>query len=193
MIQNRRERMLHYLPELLSNLREYKVIVDAEHPELEEVGNHIADILDQQFIETATWGLDIWERISNLPKESSLTLEQRRIRILNHFSSVNTPTLMSVKNLVDSYLTNKTSVVEDGESDYEIIITLLLENINLSMLSRDLQSILPAHLKAVIKGYLEKTDLKIIDEVRVMHTQYYRISEFVLDSELIRARREVRV
>jgi hypothetical protein len=57
-------------------------ILEAQGQELELLLEALTQILDQQFVLTATWGLTWWERLLRLPVSESLPVAERRNRVL---------------------------------------------------------------------------------------------------------------
>ncbi|MCY8451301.1 YmfQ family protein, partial [Bacillus spizizenii] len=67
------DEMTAYLPPFLTKLKEMAELLKAESPEFEKQNNSIFDLTDQLFVTTATWGLERWEKILNVPRESGDT------------------------------------------------------------------------------------------------------------------------
>lgn len=79
---NTRERMLRYLPGYYGSSKVMGAILEAQGRELELLLEALTQILDQQFVLTATWGLAWWERLLGLPVSESLPVTERQNRIL---------------------------------------------------------------------------------------------------------------
>ncbi|NLI90206.1 MAG: DUF2313 domain-containing protein [Epulopiscium sp.] len=75
--------ILEYLPDEISELREFKAIGDTENLELISLWEELEDILDDQFIETATErGIAKREKIIGITPFADDDLESRRFRVL---------------------------------------------------------------------------------------------------------------
>lgn len=76
-----RKSLLSYLPTYYHNSKTVNEMIRVDAEELERLYASIYDVLNQFFVRTATWGLDIWERelgIVTVPEDS---YEVRRARI----------------------------------------------------------------------------------------------------------------
>ena len=66
----------------IQNINEFKAIADAIDPEISDLNNKIADMINDQFIETATEkGIARRERMLKIQPFSDDTLETRRFRV----------------------------------------------------------------------------------------------------------------
>lgn len=85
MIENRP--LIEYLPVVLRNIQEFKVLADAEEPELAELWLRIKNALDDQFnISLTEYGLTRWEKILKIiPKTPAL--KDRRSVILTKLTA----------------------------------------------------------------------------------------------------------
>lgn len=82
------DEMTSYLPPFLTKLKEMAELLKAEAPEFEKQNNSIFDLTDQLFVTTATWGLERWEKILNVMRESGDTDEIRRLRLISKMSNI---------------------------------------------------------------------------------------------------------
>lgn len=82
------DEMTSYLPPFLTKLKEMAELLKAEAPESEKQNNSIFDLTDQLFVTTATWGLERWEKILNVMRESGDTDEIRRLRLISKMSNI---------------------------------------------------------------------------------------------------------
>lgn len=55
----------------------------AGNNEHEKLRAAVADILNQLFVNTATWGLDLWEEFCGLQTNANDAYAQRRARVLD--------------------------------------------------------------------------------------------------------------
>jgi hypothetical protein len=77
------QELLELLPDHFSQLKQMRKIAKAEGIQLDKLGLNIDALLDQGFINTATWGLRYWEERYKLPVlEDSLNYDERRQRVL---------------------------------------------------------------------------------------------------------------
>ncbi|QVY62996.1 putative phage tail protein [Cytobacillus gottheilii] len=66
--------LFDYVPKEYEDYRESRAILRAESVEFERLNLKISDVLDQFFVDTATWGLAEWERICGLPVALDYTI-----------------------------------------------------------------------------------------------------------------------
>ena len=88
------------------------------------------DTVKQLWIDTATWGLDLWEQWVGLPVDRSGSYGARRGRIKAKLRGQGTTTAEMIANVVASfgYDAEQVSVVEHSESyQFEVILSNLAE------------------------------------------------------------------
>ncbi len=95
--------MLSYLPPYYAESRVMNAILQAIGTESDSLNLALNEALDQFYVNTATWGLDIWETELALVADPNLSTAQRRQRIIDLLSGAATPTLARVKALVESF------------------------------------------------------------------------------------------
>lgn len=75
--------LLNYLPQVLREVPELKALMAAEQPEIELLWSTQDDILENQFLVSATeYGVKRWERILKIYPKDTDGLEMRRARVL---------------------------------------------------------------------------------------------------------------
>lgn len=75
-------KLINYLPYIVRGYAEFQGISESEQPEFETVWNSSDEVLNNQFIDTATnYGLSKWEKMLNIRPKGTDTLESRRIKI----------------------------------------------------------------------------------------------------------------
>lgn len=78
-----KDRLLQYLPPLYANSQVVGAVLEAAGAELGLLRDALDQVLEQQFVPTATWGLEWWEASFGLPPGTTLALEDRRARVLS--------------------------------------------------------------------------------------------------------------
>lgn len=80
-------KIIEYLPSVLAEIREFKVLGEAEDLQLDNLKTEINSLTNELFVTTAERvGLDRWEKILNITN-SSTDVEFRRFRILSRLNS----------------------------------------------------------------------------------------------------------
>lgn len=95
--------------------------------EMEEARTYIEELRLQAYPMTATWGLPYWEMRYHIPVDNSLSVENRRQRVM---AKRWTYAPMNPKRLEDyvSKLTEMPTVVSELNSEYRFEVTIISEN-----------------------------------------------------------------
>lgn len=115
-----------------------------------------ADLLDQFFIETATWSLQLWESKYGIQVDPSKTLAERRAAVRDKMTTVGNTTAEMVRQLAMT-LTGYEARVVVNSSDYSFSLEFLgeentLADIDVSQVRKMVEQIKPAHLQFIISG-----------------------------------------
>lgn len=137
-----------YVPGFVSELQEMAQIYETEGRELGSVRYNLDDLVDQCFVQTATWGLLRWEQEYGIKTNLSLSYEQRREIILAKMRGQGTTTVEMIRNTAIAFSGGEVDVIEDN-SNYNFIIRFVgLYGIprNMQAFIDMLEEIKPAHL-----------------------------------------------
>lgn len=140
--------LIKYLPSFYYESQEVRNIQASLSSENIEVKQCIKDVLKQLFIDTATWGLDYWERILALQIDTKENLENRRARIKTRLRGTGTVTKDMIKNVCESFVNGKVDIIENA-NDYSFVIKFIdIKGIpgNVEYLKSSIEEIKPAHL-----------------------------------------------
>lgn len=143
-------RLLDYLPQYYRENAIVTNILGKEGVELQQVSDEIQDVLNQFFVETATWGLPRWEAICGIHSSKSLELDERRSLVKGRLRGFGTSTVALIQTVSESFL-NGECVVEELNDTYEVRITFVGKRgtpKNMMEIERTINEIIPAHLKA---------------------------------------------
>ncbi|WP_128893629.1 putative phage tail protein [Longirhabdus pacifica] len=148
-------RMLDYLPRYYHRSKKISNLLEVESKEVKAVNEAIALLLDQFFVDKATYGLSYWETFLKLPVDKEKPLEYRRNLIkskLQGIGVVNKAYLMQVARAIFEVESNGSDPVEITElyDKYTIQITILFQKgkpAKINLLDYALQELIPAHLK----------------------------------------------
>ena len=113
--------ILQYLPAFLSESRHFKSANDADSQEHESIRLDLQDLLNQCYVDTATWGLAIWEDLVGITSPAR-GYAARRAAVKARLQAAYSVTLDFVTALVNQYVVNNSAVVVDVPSDYRIDI-----------------------------------------------------------------------
>ncbi|MGE6629822.1 YmfQ family protein [Bacillus sp. NPDC077027] len=141
------EEMKAYLPGYLTELKEFDDLVRAETLEFESLEESIFEITDQLFPLTATWGLNRWERLLKVQRESGESYETRRAHILNLMSNIPPITYLSLEKAVNRFLKNPSAVIRQTPGRYHFSLRVNMEDLqNTRYIIDTLETLKPAHL-----------------------------------------------
>lgn len=144
--------MKSYVPDYLKEAQSYKVILEAEGPELDNIETSLDDVLKQLYVETATEeGLTRWEEFVGLSSYAGKPLDQRRSRIISKLRGMGTVTVAMIQNVAESYVYGHVTVTEHPET-YSFTIKFVDPYgipPNLDDVKAAIEEIKPAHLGVV--------------------------------------------
>ena len=108
-----------YLPSFIVKGNIIKDIFESQQAEVDLLNNNIQDLIDNLFVETATWSLENWEKEYNIPIDLDDTLENRRSRILARMVSKGQPfTKETIESIANQFTNGSVEVIEHLENDY---------------------------------------------------------------------------
>lgn len=143
--------MLEYLPLYYESFRSIRAMMQTEGSEFDTLQTDIETVLDQFFINSATWGLDQWEKELGLAPAQDQPDSERRDRIISRLRGTGTATIRVVKEVAESYDNGAIDVIEDYA-----IYTVSIRFVdtagvppNLNDLKAAVRAVLPAHLDIV--------------------------------------------
>lgn len=141
-------KLLDYLPEYLKEIKEIKAILDTEDVEIEELKTAIQDVLDQKFIDTATWGLKLWERELGLPINPNLIYSERRSKIKSKIRGIGKVDSNLIKEVADSWTNGNVDVTFDGSINIKFNSVFGIPS-NIEDTKNAINEIVPAHLAII--------------------------------------------
>ena len=111
-----------YLPPFLKKDPNFRAVCDSCSWEHENIRKAILDALDQFFVERATWGLEMWERVLGRPTNPLESTEMRRKTIRLKLRQPGSVTDEFMTKLVNQYISDAQGVVLSFPSEYRIEI-----------------------------------------------------------------------
>ncbi|MCD9020510.1 YmfQ family protein [Cohnella sp. NL03-T5] len=148
MISTHGKEMMTYLPGYYSTSRIMSSIMDVQGGELDKLWQAMDSTLDQYFVSTATWGLDLWEQELGIPTDPAKPTDQRRSVILSKIRGIGTVTVSLIKNVAEAYDGGTVNVTVKSETHTFIVKFISSRGIppNLDDLKEVIEQIKPAHL-----------------------------------------------
>ena len=126
----------------------YETFMATAGTELDDLHDSAYAVLDQFFVDTATWGLDRWESEMSIVPRPGASLQERREAIRARLRGLGTATIKLIKSVGEAYIGGAIDVIEDYE-DYRLTIQFVdLRGVplNLADVQAVLRSLVPAHL-----------------------------------------------
>ena len=111
-----------YLPPFLKKDPSFRAVCESCSWEHENIRKAILDALDQFFVERATWGLEMWERVLGVPTNPLESTELRRKTILLKLRQPGSVTDAFMTKLVNQYIYDSQGIVLSFPSEYRIEI-----------------------------------------------------------------------
>lgn len=115
----------------------------------------LADVMDQFFVETATWGLSLWEYQVGIEPDTSLPPATRRAAIKQKLVASGNTTAEMVRQLAESITGYEARVIVNDDYSFSLEFlgeTNTLADIDVEEIRTIVEQIKPAHLRFVISG-----------------------------------------
>lgn len=139
-----------YLPQNLTETKTFTSLLNSEQIEVDEINTSITDIVNQCFVNTATWGLEFWENFLGIKTDKTKDVDYRRTVINAKLRGAGTITLEVFENVANSFKNGKVKVIEHPELySFEVkFIDAFGIPPNMIDLQNAINDIKPAHLIA---------------------------------------------
>lgn len=140
--------LLEYLPSYYKDSKVFAELLKAFSNEINAHKYAISDLENQLFIETSTWGLNIWEKELGIYTVKSKPYSERREAIKAKMRGVGTCTIEMIKNTALAYTNAEVEVIEKN-SEYAFIVKFVgVKGVppNEYDFKRTIEQIKPAHL-----------------------------------------------
>lgn len=158
-------RLLEYLRPALQESKEVQGLQEGLQKAVDGLWDAVESCMDQLDVESATWGLRLWEGALGLPVEVERPLAFRRSRIIAKLRGQGTTTVQAIQNVAASFSNGEVEVTEIPE-EYRIKVHFVGAAAlppNLGDLMTALSEVIPAHLAleyaAEIKTWGDVQDL----------------------------------
>ncbi|UVI32096.1 YmfQ family protein [Paenibacillus spongiae] len=115
---------------------------------LQQLETSIDGVLDQMFVDTATYGLAKWEKFLGIQIDELKPIEQRKSVIISKIRGIGTVTKVLIKSVAESYSNGEVDVLEDS-ANYTVTIAFVSTRgipPNITDIQNAIRDIIPAHL-----------------------------------------------
>lgn len=116
------------LPKEITNILGLKDVLLAIDPEIQLVRDDISQIIKELYVKTTEYFIERWETDFSLSYDPSLTLQQRRQRILNKLARKKTLTWKNLELLIRNNIDNPQFYISNHSSEYHFTIMVQTEN-----------------------------------------------------------------
>ena len=141
--------LISRLPPFLQEVAEFKVIYElGEQPEYDSLWDNITDVLNDQFIETATInGIERLEKMCGIYPKSEESLEDRKFRLNSVYLEKRPTTLIFLKRQLEILCGKGNYTVSVNNQGYRLTVRLALVSKNsLSAVAELIDKIKPANI-----------------------------------------------
>ena len=143
-------KLVDKLPYFYEECPKVNTIQEGLGSETETLYSKVRATTDHLYVNTATWGLVEWEKFAGV-KNTSGTIDQRRIRVINKLKAKGTTTLEVFTNICIMYADNVK--VEEIYHEYALMISIVEEKdsfnpveYRLAEMNEAIWEVKPAHL-----------------------------------------------
>jgi len=140
--------LTEYLPDSYADSPEVVRIQTAIQEQVTALRSARDSLMEQLLVNTATWGLNAWERALAVKTDAAAPVAYRRTRILSKLRGAGTTTVAMIKNVAESFSSGEVDIIEDPAEyriDIKFIGTLGIPP-NMDDLTAAIEEIKPAHI-----------------------------------------------
>lgn len=137
-----------YYPDVIKEIREFKVLAQAEDSSLSIIYEALENIMDDQFIETAkNYGLSRLEKIVEIKPKDTDTLDERRFKILAKYNEDIPYTYRKLVELLNTLCGNDGYVLEINHNEFSLKVKVELKSKkNVKAVEETLERIVPMNM-----------------------------------------------
>ena len=126
----------------------------------------VFDMVDQFWVSTATWGLELWEQLVDIETDYTLSIEARRAAIITKLRGSGTCNAAMISSVAQAITGYEAKVVENV-GDYSFSLVFVGDepgfiDVDQQSIIDGVEEVKPAHLKFIIEGITWK-DLHAVD------------------------------
>lgn len=116
------------LPKEITNILGLKDVLLAIDPEIQLVRDDISQIIKELYVKTTEFFIERWEADFSLSYDPTLSLQQRRQRILNKLARKKTLTWQNLELLIRNNIDNPQFYISNHSAKYHFTIMVQTEN-----------------------------------------------------------------
>lgn len=178
-------KLMEYLPDYYKNSNEVMQIQDAIEVQEDVLSADTNKLLEQVFVDTADYAIDLWEDMLGIAKDNSKPLADRRARIKSKLRGQGTTTVALLKNIAESFVNGKIDIIEHNDEyrfDVKMVDKVGIPP-NMDDLKTAIEEAKPAHLAySIIILYNIHEELKKFTHEGLQSYTHGQIREEVLEN-----------
>lgn len=182
---NRADIVKSYLPEKFYSAEPFNSILEVEANQSKLLLDNIQDLLNQFFIQTATWGLDYWETYAGIKKQVTLSYEQRREIVLAKLKVTGMCTIAKIKEVANSFVGGENIKIIEDYANYNVIIDFIgTHPESFKKFLAAIDEIKPAHIMINYEFPYNLWKRFVDEEWLVGHLASYTVNEVLNNKEI---------
>lgn len=179
----RNKKMINYLPSYERSSRVFQDVIDAEAKEIDNETLVIGDFIKQLSIDTATWGLEIYEKELGIGTDINKSHEERRSVIKSKYRGIGKFDKTLLEGIANAYTNGRTKATFNGKIN--VLFEDIKENIlNLMDFENTLEEIKPAHLDYTL-SIKDNDHIKLQSETRLTPVIFPICNQIVAGGEVL--------
>lgn len=145
--------LLDYMPSYYKDSKVFAALLKAFTDEINANNYTISDLENQLFVDTATWGLSIWEKELSITTDISKSYEERRELVKSKIRGIGTCTIEMIKNTALAYTNAEIEVIEDNPNYKFVIKFISVKGVpnDINAFKHTIDTIKPAHLAYTVE------------------------------------------
>lgn len=160
--------LINFLPPILQEIKEYKLIMGDEDKENERLYLAIADLENNQYVTTCTEsGISKYEKMLKIMSKGDDTLEDRRFRVLSLYNKQLPYTIISLKKDL-STLCGKDGISID--IDYKTLVLTA----KVALIAKEMFQIVNEYLESIVP-------LNMIINLMLLYNQYMKYEKYTYE------------
>jgi hypothetical protein len=176
---------MEYIPQFLLEDPIFKAVYEGNLAEAKDWQGDIEDLRDQCFVDTATWGLDLWEGFLGIEVDHNKSYESRRENIKAKLRGIGTLTKELIESVANSYSNGAVEVRENvrnrvppftsGQWDLSGNTTILNSDYEINFLPQSIEEINSLKMDAIGDRYyrlgynIGDNDVYLVKDVNSMN------------------------
>ena len=156
------KKFLGYISPIYEQSVIMQAIMEAIGVEWDEAEKLADEVLAQLFPQTATWGIMYWEWLLGIPPNDSLSIEQRRARVLTRMQTRWPMTKERMEQLVRTFCQDKQAFIREFFDQYRFeVVFSLTQPVDLGTVYEIIEEAKPAHLGYSLAARLRQGEKRV--------------------------------